>query len=551
MVASATTSIALVAALSQLGGVSGKQVASESAAARPADCGRSSGPFNVVRGKVVDGAGKPYVPYGVSTAGLTNPLWAGSSKYLGTIDSEKAQVDAAATAWCSNTIRLQVSQDVLIDGEGFDPAALSVNEPFLAGVRTVVEHARSKGLVVVLSLQAAKDDQPEVHHVMMTERSMFFWRAMAKEFGTDEGIVFDLFNEPRRVDWKQWRDGYTDATNGVRYYGFEPFARKLRARGVENLFWVQGKSTATTLEGMPLLRNVKDVAYVFHHPPLPQPGQSWRQAWQASFGYLVDQGVPVVAGEWAQYSDSAMRNEGDGSGACWPDAATSVPAFLKYAADKGTGVVAYKPHPGVLNVAETLGRDFDYTRPNQIDAATWECDPGSLRSAGQGAGDLLQQWFREQNGPRTAATGRWSYLGRRGAKDTRARRIEGTDKRVVAGTNVLHRTGQMRPDVRMDAVRRWTASTPGEVTVRVAAADENDRCRARLRPNGVTVTVLHQGTRLWHKVVPDGPVTRTTRTMPPLALRVRAGEVIDVVVHANGDHHCDRTAIDVSVGPAS
>ena len=127
-----------------------------------------------------------------------------------------------------------------------------------------------------------------------------------------------------------------------------------------------------------------NLVYAIHHPV----GARTAANWATQFGYLAGLGIPVVVGEWTNW---ATRNA-----ECWPDAASTVPAFLSYVSGLGgCGLIAWALLPKVLVV------DQKQWAPTQI-LASYTCD-GSV--SGQGAGQLIQQRFAAWAGqPQPGAT---------------------------------------------------------------------------------------------------------------------------------------------------
>ena len=337
-------------------------------------CRAISGPFHMRGAEILNTQNQRYVPYGIGIVGLAHDL------YPGAVTRDEEQIAAAQQTWCANTVRLQVSQYQLIDGTGFDPATLHVDQAFLDAVKQEVQYARGLGLMVVVNLQTQSDPDFDQTLNEPTTRAIFFWRTMAREFGGDQGVVFDLFNEPGQVGtWAKWRNGFHQG--GITYPGFQRLAETVRAAGAKNILWIEGTKRAGSLDGAWAnhLTGVGPLMYAEHRPPQPNTVATWRSA----FGYLAERNLaPVVVGEWAQYARS------DAPWACWDDAPQAVRRWLDYLASIDVGVVANKLVPGQLI------QSTSYADPT-VFKSDWRCENG----LNQGAGLRILTWFHEHDVP--------------------------------------------------------------------------------------------------------------------------------------------------------
>jgi Cellulase (glycosyl hydrolase family 5) len=322
-------------------------------------CHHVTGPFGVKNGYMVTGNGHRFVPYGINLTGIKVP------RYVASVAAMEAEEDAAASAWCANVVRFGVDEDRLI--HGWRP-----NQAYLDAVGTVVAHAESDGLAVVLAMSRGYSGVPS--EWLPTWKTKVAWRVIARRFASDQQVIFEIYNEPRHVTWEQWRNG--NQSYGFRQYGMEAMAKWLRYLGAKNLLWVDGIMSSSRLDGIPEwhLSGVGPVAYAEHHPP----GDT-AMAWTSAFGFLAGY-WPVVDGEWTNYSRSHAL------WACWPNAPVSVPAFLKYLAKRGIGMVAFDLARPRLIVSSDLG-DASYFHKD------WACVTGLH----EGAGHQIMQWFWEHN----------------------------------------------------------------------------------------------------------------------------------------------------------
>jgi Cellulase (glycosyl hydrolase family 5) len=326
-------------------------------------CHQVHGPFSVRKGYTVTAKGSRYIPYGTNLSGInaSNP----ADNFAADAVASESQEDSAATFWCANTVRFGIDQDVLVAGG-------QANAAYLSAIEAVVAHGEHDGLAVVLDMsRGAKNTEP-----LPDSRTEAAWRVLAQRYRHDPQVIFDIYNEPRHVTWRQWR--YGTSIGGHRFYGMEALARYLRSLGEHNLLWVEGNPTAQSLQEIPRyhLTGVGAVAYAFHHPTAPHTPRHWTRI----FGKLAGR-WPVVAGEWANYSRT------DATWACWNDARTSVPAFLSYLAHRHIGMIAYDLAQPRLIESATL------TDPTRI-KKNWACQSG----LNEGAGHRVLGWFRLHNG---------------------------------------------------------------------------------------------------------------------------------------------------------
>jgi hypothetical protein len=361
------------------------------AAAAGLSCGKATGPFSVQGTQVRDGSGGVFISYGITVPGLQVMDW----RRYRQLDLEK--IAATATAWCANTVRLQLNQDNLLspDGTGF-------NQAYLAAIEDEVSAAERYHLVVVLNdnteFGPAAASRGQLDPTPATET---FWKDLTSRYGNDPQVIFDLFNEPRTYSpgmsqadtWRLWLHG--GWYSGVRYpFGMAELAGYVRnTAGARNLFWIEGPDSAVSFAGMiaqGALLNVSGVVYAVHHPA----GAHNIAAWDADFGYLVRTGIaPVVDGEWTNYEPPPTTYPTRLHTSCWPDAPATVPLFLWYLAEHGIGLNVYQLQPGYM-----IKSYADMTDPTTINGATWSCVSNREPQPGQGAGSDVQAWFRQRNG---------------------------------------------------------------------------------------------------------------------------------------------------------
>ncbi len=349
------------------------------------------------------------VPRGVTVTGLASVHWrTGDGNPLG-------QIQHAHDDWYANTVRLQVGVPLLRGKSNATPswhgggpvAALTeyldtagngmtadlngchYNADFLGYLDQAVGLAQQLGLTVVLCAQHEGLDNT----AMPEGNDIAFWKILHDHYGSD--VICDLFNEPEpgavySDAWLGWQGG-GPGSDGVNYTGFETVVSELRRYGLQGTFWVEGIAHSGTLQGIAgdagnfqLSDPLDNLVYAIHHPQ----GARTPANWATQFGYLAGLGIPVVVGEWTNWATKNAE--------CWPDAASTVPAFLSYISELGgCGLIVWALLPRVLVV------DQKEWAPTQI-LASYKCD-GSV--SGQGAGQLIQAQFAAWAGqPQPGAT---------------------------------------------------------------------------------------------------------------------------------------------------
>lgn len=274
------------------------------------------------------------------------------------------QMWSARYYWHANTIRIQLLQDRLVGKSG-----TYLNRAYLNQIREVTDYGLKQGLTIVLNAQTELAVGYPLDEPLPDKATNVFWRTLLHYYGQNPHVVVDLFNEPRRCTWSQWQPAMQNLLNYV------------RRLGSINQIWAEGIHWGSTLQGMPLLhdpyksRAYASLVYSFHHPGAPWPWQAPvdENTWNAAFGYLAQQGVPIVDGEFAQFAGSYDWAYPELPGG---NPRKLVPEYLNYLSKNHIGLLAWSLVPGALN------SNLSFT---------------SVSHEPQGAGQLIKSYFFHHN----------------------------------------------------------------------------------------------------------------------------------------------------------
>ena len=260
--------------------------------------------------------GAVWVSHGVVSIAFVAPPAAQSGVFLSAYQHYSTDELAAMQAWGADTVRFQVSQP------GLDPQNSLYTADFVTTVQNAVLSARALGLNVIVSVQdetQSGETQPAVLPNAATQR---VWQVLAPLFNGDQGILYEMLNEPELApnpaNWAAW----ASAMNAV--------IATIRQTGSKNVVVADGLDYAEHLDGAPALTDPENEVAYAAHPYFHNAADQTRQAWATKFGNFA-QTAPVLITEWTTVPNY------------YADANTAQAAlnFLSYLAIHGTGLSAY------------------------------------------------------------------------------------------------------------------------------------------------------------------------------------------------------------------
>ena len=198
--------------------------------------------------------------------------------------------------WGANLMRLPVNQDWALSNAGYD------GEPYLEAIDWAVEQATARGMYTMIDLQWLDATFPRgsLHNGSVNfvpslpdERSLRFWRQIARRYFGQPSVLFDLLNEPHNPlddDESQYftvDDAGVFAPLGKRRVGmkeWQPWARQLirviREESPQALIFLSGVDWGYDLTGFPL-KGATNVVYSSHAYPAK------KLSWDRAFGRLA------------------------------------------------------------------------------------------------------------------------------------------------------------------------------------------------------------------------------------------------------------------------
>src|SRR5713226_2760684 len=174
--------------------------------------------------QLVDTAGRVVRLKGVNRSGTEYACAQGWGFFDGPSDSASVQ---AIVSWKANAVRVPLNETCWLAINGVAPAYSGAN--YARAISDYVALLNRAGLVVILDLHwAAAGTAIALGQVPMPNRDHTpqFWSEVAAAYGSNNRVIFDLFNEPfpdNNADtpeaWRCWRDGAKNVImlGGVQY----------------------------------------------------------------------------------------------------------------------------------------------------------------------------------------------------------------------------------------------------------------------------------------------------------------------------------------------
>ncbi|HET9075948.1 MAG TPA: cellulase family glycosylhydrolase [Acidimicrobiales bacterium] len=254
-----------------------------------------------VSGSQLDVAGRPVQLGGVSRSGSEYQCLAGKQVFDGPVGPASVR---AMVAWHVDTVRIPLNEDCWL-GINHAPGATS-GPAYRDAVAGYVHLLTGMGLAVILDLHWSAPGTTRATGQMQmpdADHAPAFWAGVARRFGPDPKVMFELYNEPHDVSWRCWRDGcvvgVTAVTPAFRAAGMQQLLDAVRGTGATNPVILDGLGWAHDLSRWKRYEPVDPrhslVAGWHIYGPAPCTGSCWSRT-AASVA-----GVPVLVTEFGEF----------------------------------------------------------------------------------------------------------------------------------------------------------------------------------------------------------------------------------------------------------
>jgi endoglucanase len=275
--------------------------------------GSTAPQLHVSGNELLDQSGARVVLHGVDRSGGEYMCVQNAGIWDGPMDQASV---GAMKKWDINAVRVPLNE-ACWNGESYvNPAYAGAN--YRRAVRRYVSLLNRNGLVAILDLHwtdgaytgpsSGCSSAEALCQKPMPDaaEAVPFWTSVARTFGHNDAVVFDLFNEPYperatgasyREGWHCWLDGGTCTGISYQVAGMQTLVSAVRSTGATNVIMLGGLEYANDLDG-----------WLAHEPTDPDHdlAASWHSynfntcstasCWKSQVAPVIAK-VPLIAGE--------------------------------------------------------------------------------------------------------------------------------------------------------------------------------------------------------------------------------------------------------------
>ena len=216
------------------------------------------GPLRVMGNRVVDADGQPIQLRGMSL------FWSQWSDFY-----VAKNVDVMVDDWKATVLRAALG----VEGDGGYLVAPAAN---VAKVRALIDRAITRGIYVII-------DWHDHHAQDHAAQAKTFFQEMAKTYGKQPNVIFEIYNEPMDTTWSV-----------VKSYA-EPMIQAIRSAGSQNLIVVgtPNWSQDVDIAASDAITSDKNVAYTLHFY-----ANTHKQELRDKAKTALDRGIALFVTEW-------------------------------------------------------------------------------------------------------------------------------------------------------------------------------------------------------------------------------------------------------------
>ena len=259
-------------------------------------------------------------------------------------------------AWKINAVRVPLNEDCWLGINGLPNGSNA--SAYQTAIEGYVNLLRQNGLYVIVDLHwnngggSQSNGQTQMADL---DHAPAFWTGVAGAFKGDQGVVFDLYNEPHDIAWSCWQNGGCQV-NGWNVAGMNQLITAVRGTGATNVVMAGGISYSGDLSEW-LANKPSDpmgnLAASFHSYNFSNCNTS--SCWSSQLQPLAAQ-VPIITGEMGE-NDCQGANPG---------------ANVSAGTDYINGYMSWADSNGVSYLAWAWNPDFDHcTGPSLNNSGNW------------------------------------------------------------------------------------------------------------------------------------------------------------------------------------
>jgi endoglucanase len=268
--------------------------------------------LHVSGNKLVNAAGQPVMLRGVDRSGTEFMCAHGAGIFDGpsTVASIRVMKQHGI-----NAVRVPLNE-ACWNGDSYIKPSMR-GAPYRAAVKAYLNRLNANGMVAIIDLHWTNGQYMGANSACATDQAMCqkpmpdaaeaipFWQSVARTFGGDDAVIFDLFNEPypeqathnQAAGWRCWLHGGDCAGIPYKVAGMQTLVNAVRSTGANNILMLGGLEWSNDLS-----------QWLAHKPadPAHNLAASWHSynfnacsteaCWNKVLAPVIAK-VPLIAGE--------------------------------------------------------------------------------------------------------------------------------------------------------------------------------------------------------------------------------------------------------------